>query len=738
MEKKSHSCQLKCLLIVVFLLLGHAIIYAQSNPSPKNVITSDTTALKKQKQGFLGFFKRLFSVHDKKKSTDYVRNGKKFKLDTAIARKTTKPKPFDLTKGSITWTSLYTRGVNLNTGVTGLYSLGQLSQGFDVYGVPLLAQGTGVFNNGQFQKDYSSYSVNFDMETYLNEQRNKAKNALLNRKVSDKIPNYSDSLDAYESLRKKLQSPSYQAEVSATKLQFESDEDSMKKHPGSDTTELHTLRTDLYLYKQLEKRYDQLFAIKKNYNSLVKADSSEKKYEQEEKMLNNPGGVEKVLDKNQQLSKYEHFLMGVQKFSIGQCSEEISEFTLHSFVMKGVNVGYKSDDVYTEVGYGKEIAAIDPFLITGINVPNYNRTVEFARAGEGTENGSNFYATIIKIADPGGANSINETNWIYDITKQIAFGKNVQLQAEIAKSNFSYVPGNFTLEPLTATSNDINTLAYALRGKGTIPGLKTVLKMEVSKTGDDFVTLGNPYLITGATKYEIELSQQIGKKLNVDIGGTHMIETPVVSDESKETENWIQFTILYRPITSINIEFKYAPSQFQQESGTVYANSTTNNINQISFTGTMLSKIFGKDATTSVFAGNFQYSTNAAESSQLLSQNLNLSYYMVNEIVMLGPTQGINLSIDESRNNWTGSLSQFIAESTYNWSLKKTLTIALGPQWVEQPGIIADEAGLTCSLNGSVQKWIRIGLQVTSRNSMEKPLGPDSQYLVGVNISVLW
>ena len=94
--------------------------------------------------------------------------------------------------------------------------------------------------------------------------------------------------------------------------------------------------------------------------------------------------------------------MGVQKFSIGQSGEELSEFTFHSFMMNGINIGYKSDGIYTYVGYGKEVAVVNPYLMTGVTIPNYNRTVEYVRTGEGPEDGSNIYATVIQISDPGG------------------------------------------------------------------------------------------------------------------------------------------------------------------------------------------------------------------------------------------------------------------------------------------------------------------------------------------------
>jgi hypothetical protein len=707
-------------------------ISAQKQSNTQNGVMSDTNAIKKQKQGFFGFIKNLFHKKEKNPSDDYVRKNKKSKSDSAAAKKSHKPEPFELTKGSVTWTSLYTQAINLNTGVNGLYSLGKLTQGFDVYGLPFAGHGIGVFDNGQFERSYSSYSMNFDVETYQGNMRKRAEDIMLNKRAGGKTPNLSDSLKAFESVREKIQSPSYQSEENSSKSQLQRDQDSAKKHPGSDTTELHSLRQKLYSYEQTEKRYNQLFAIKRNSSKLEKADSTEVK---DEKLLDNPDNVEKVLEQNHQLSGYEKFFMGVKKFTVGQSGEEISEFTLHNFMMNGINVAYKSDDILTDAGYGKEVAVVNPFLMTGITVPSYNRTVEFVRTGEGPENGSNFYATIIKIADPGGNNSIDETNWIFDLAKQIAIGKNLQFEGEFAKSDFSYVPGRFDSAALPFTPSNSNTLAYALRGKGILPKLKTIIKAEVSQTGGNFVTLGNPYLISGATKYELDFSQPIGQKLNVDLGGTHILENTASSDGTRETDNWIQFAIRYKPTKLINMEFKYAPRQFQQETGPVYANSITSNINQISFTGTMSSRIFGENTTTSLFAGNFQYNT--TESSQLLTQNLALSYYMVNELFMLCSTQGINLSVNESRNNWTGSLSQFIGQSTYNWSMKK-ITVGLGPQWVEQPGLIPNEAGLTGSLSSSIQKWGRIGLQLTYRNNVEKPLGPSPQYLINGNISVLW
>ncbi len=427
--KRLHLWVLKLALAAGIMLSSESGIVAQKQVPSQNPITSDTTAINKQKPGILVFINNLFHHFSKKSSYDYVRKRNKNKPDTTESKKS--PKIFEPTKGSVIWTSLYTEGVNLNTGVNGLYNLGRLSQGFDIYGIPVTGVYTGVFNNGQFEKSYSGYSINFDSEIYLNGMKKKAEDILMDKRAEGKSPNFSDSMNQFESVRKQLLLPSFQFDENACKSQLIEQQDSAQMHPGSDTTELHNTRKKLAAFDQLEKRYQQLFAIKKNYGNIEKGDTAGQKYEKDEKSLSNPDNIEKVLMENHQLSPYKKLLMGVQKFSIGQNGEEISEFTLHNFMLNGLNVAYKSGDIYTYFGYGKQIAVVNPFLMTGINVPMYNRTLEFARVGEGTEESSNFYATIIKLADPGGTNSLHESNWIFDLSKQIVINKNLSFQGEI-------------------------------------------------------------------------------------------------------------------------------------------------------------------------------------------------------------------------------------------------------------------------------------------------------------------
>jgi len=733
--KRLHLWKLKVVLIIAILLVSNLNAVGQKQSSHPNAIGTDTALVKKQERDFFSFLKRIFHKNYKKPVDDYVSN--EHKHDT-VSKKKSGPPLLDIAKGSITWTSLYSQGINLNTGITGLYSVGRLSQGMDIYGLPITVLGNGVFNNGQFQRSYSSVSVNFDVETYLKRLRKRASDVLLNKNIKSNQPNLSDSLNAYETQRKKLQSSSYQSEESGCKTQFQRDEDSLKKHPGADTTELHNLRVKLHTFEQAEKHYQQLFAIKKSYSSLQKLDTAGNGYRKEEKILDNPGNVEKVLEENHQLSSYEKFLMGVRQFTIGQCPEEISEFTFHNFVMNGVSMGYKTDNIYTYVGYGKEVAAVNPLLLSGVTVPTYHRDVEFFRTGEGAENSSNFYVTLIKISDPGSSSALNETNWVFDAIKKIVIGKNIDVEGELAKSTYTYnyVPGKPDSAVLPFISQNNNTLAFALRAKGTIAGLNTVIKAEGSKTGGDFVTLGNPYLISNATKYELDLSQPFGKRLIVEVGGAHLIASMVNSNGTKQTDDWIQFSILFKPTHLISMEFKYVPRQSQQESSTVYANSSTSNINQISYTANILSRIFGKNSITSFFAGNFQYT--AGDVSQLLTQQLNLTYYVANELFMVSPTQGINMSVDESRNNWTGGLTQFIGQSTYNCNVSKSFTVSFGPQWVEQPGTIPNGIGVISTISSSIQKWGKIGLQITYRNNAMRPLDSSSQYMIGGNVSVMW
>ncbi len=266
--------------------------------------------------------------------------------------------------------------------------------------------------------------------------------------------------------------------------------------------------------------------------------------------------------------------------------------------------------------------------------------------------------------------------------------------------------------------------------------MNTTIKSEFSQIGGDYVTLGNPYIINNATKYELEIIQPIGQKLNADVGGTHLVENHVSTNGVKQTDNWIQFSLRYKPTRLISMEFKYSPRQFQQETGNVYANNIASTINQISYTANMFNLIFGHNAITTIFAGNFQYNT--TEAPQMLNQSLHLSYYMLGQLLMLSPTQGINLMVNESRNNWTGSLSQFLGQTTYNCNFSKSLMVAFGPQWLEQPGIIPNEIGVYTSLTGSVRKWVKMGIQCTVRNSAERLFDSAGQSLVSGTISVFW
>lgn len=721
-------------LIVSCLLLMEMSAFAQKENSAPGTMNSDTNALQKPRSGLFAFIKRLFH---KPSAGDYVRKNKKRKSDSTALNSSKKVEPVELTKGGLNWTSLYTKGVNLNTGVSGLYSLGRLTQGIDLYGLPFKMQGTGVFENGQFERNYSSYSINFDVDAYKSDLRKRAADILLNKKMVQKVPSISDSLEAFESLGKKLQSPSYQAEESTAMIQFKKDQDSAQKHPGADTAELHALRQKVNTYQQLGKRYQQLFALKLNSSKFEKEDSASKGISKDQRMLNNPDSVEKILENNHQISGFEKFLDGMKRFRIGNCTEEISEFTLHNFMMNGISTAYSYDGITTDAGYGKEVAVVDPFLMTGVNVPNYNRSVEFVRSGVGSEDGSCLYGTAVRISDPGGnTNSMAESSWVLDLVKQVAVGKNLLLQGEISKSNFTYSPGKTDSIALPFIPTDNNTIAYALRAKGIVPVLKTVIKAEYSQTGGDFVSLGNPFLISGTTKYQLDFNQPLGQKFSVDIGGTHILEKLAVNPGAKETDNWLQFSAICKPTRLIDLELKYSPRQFQQEEGQVYANNIACNINQLSFTGTMSSRIFGTNTTTSFFGGNFQYGM--TETSQMLSQNLSLTYYMLNQMVLLCPSQAINFTINESRNHWTGSLSEFVGQGTYNWNLPKSLTLGLGPQWVEQPGVIPDEAGLTGSIGSRIGKWGRVGIQGTFRNSVDKPFSDKPQYLTNANLSILW
>jgi hypothetical protein len=766
-------------------------------PSPSSSpIKLDSVAIAKKEHAFLGVFKRMFGKYKSKapKDTGALSKNNKKGDTTKSTVKIPHPAIFGLTHGGITYTSLYTQGVNLGTGISGLYNMAHAYQDFNVEGIPLVAEATGVMDNGQFMKDYSSYSINFDSRTFMSALEKRAKDLALNKLATEKshLPNgqhmnLTDSLNEFESVRTKLTSPSYQTEITVAQQRLKkiedslaqteekkmkdsvskdskkemkakdtlvkapkqdslmkapnSKEDSLAKKPKVDTTELHSLRQKIALYEKLEKRYEQLFQIKKNYNKLTKADSAEKsldgKYEKDKGLLSNPDNIKKMLLANKMLSPYEKFFMGFQYITIGRSSQEMSEFTLHNFMMTGINIGYKTGDIYAAGGYGNQVAVINPYLMTGINVPTYHRTIEYASAGIGSPKESNLYITAINISDPGSAYSLAENNWILDVSKKIAFGMSFDITGEIAHSYFNYLPNSKldSLAPSTLTNG--SDMAFAIKAHGIIPVINTDVKAEYLNTGDNYVTFGNQFLLSGTKTYRIMLKQRVSKKLSLELGGAHILQDQNNLTGTQQTDNWIAFGAKYKPTNFLDMAIDYSPRQLQQVQGTVIANSLTSNINQLSFTSNLKADVLDKDILTSIFVGNFQYNT--PETTSFLNQNINLSYYMLNEMIMLTSYSSINLTGNESRSNWTGAISQFIGEGIYNMAIGKSFMFSSGLQMIEQPGVISNGAGLIGSIGKMFGKWGKLSIQMNCRNNIDNLLDfRTGQILISTNASILW
>ncbi|HTA81716.1 MAG TPA: hypothetical protein VK783_02200 [Bacteroidia bacterium] len=773
----------------------------------------------KKKQGFSLFFAKLLGKYKIKVPKDTGIANKKKSDTTKPALKIPHPALLKFTQGGITWTSLYTQGVNLNTGVTGMYNLAHVFQDFNVAGIPLVGEATGVTEDGRFMKDYSSYSINFDSRTFLSALEKRAKDGEMNKLAEDRshLPagqhmNLSDSMKAFEDTRAKLTSPAYQADIDVCKKRLQKIEDSISKseektaikdakkdtskiekgikdsvkkdsktNPGMkdslagksskqdtlnkptkqdsiakatktekdsvqnnikrDTTELHNLRQKIATYEKLEKRYEQLFAIKKNYAKLTQADSTSKneeaKYEKEKGSLSNPDNAVKSLEQNKMLKPYEKFLSGFQYITIGRANPEISEFTLHNFMMNGIDIGYKTGDVYVSGGYGKEQAVIDPYLMTGINVPTYNRTVEFGSIGIGSPKESNLYATVINISNPASTSVLSESNWIFDLSKKIVLAKNFDVTGEIAHSYFTYLPNKLDSAILPTVNPNSSDLAYAIKAHGIIPILKTDIQADYLNTGNNYITLGNQFLLSGTKTYRIELKQKVSRKLTLELGGAHVVQNPNGLTGTQGTDNWIDAGVKYKPVSAVDLEFNYSPRQFQQQQGTVVANNITSNINQISFTSNVRAEVLGRSTLSTIFLGNFQYST--PDNSTFLAQNINLTYYMLNETIMLTNVSSVNFTGNESRSAWTGDMSQFIGQGTYNMSIGKGFMFSSGAQWVEQPGVISNGAGLIGSIGTMFGKWGKLSIQLNCRNNIDNLFDfHTGQILVSTNAAIVW
>lgn len=769
---------------------------AQEHPSDYYLTRSDSSKSISKEEKHSGFLRHIFRKHEIRKKDSLSRLSSKKKEPDSAGSNQAKAhiSLIHAGKGEISWTSLYTQGVNLNTGISGLYNLVNARQDFEVMGIPLVVQATGVVANGQFMKGYSSYSINFNSYAFIEALRKRAQSALLNAAIGkeNKLkpgahPDIADSLKEYDAVRAKLVSPDYQAEVrrckerlgkiedslaengnkdmskevhyangadsSLTKEAYQTSIDSLSSEKNksaskdsldksvADTGEIHSLRKELADFEKLEKRYNELFELKKKYNSVAQYQSVEnkdaKEIDKDKTSLENPDNIKNQLEENKMLKPYEKFLMGVQYFKIGRNTPEFSDFTLHNVMMNGVGIGYKYDNVYVSGGYGKQQAVINPYLISGMSMPTYKRSIGYGRIGIGPEQSSNIYATVIDISDPGSSSSLAENNWIFDLSKKYSIVRNLDIEGEVAHSIFKCLPSLADSTASHGMKSNENSFAYAFRIHGAIPKSKTDIKGEYLNTGANYITLGNQFLLSGTSTYRLDIGQALGRKLMVDIGGAHILQNQNNLTGNKGSDNWMNFGIKYKPTGSIDMELTYSPRQFQEQEGTVIANSITSHIDQLSFTGNITGHVLGDDMITSLFVGNFQYST--PESSIFLAQNVNLSYYMVNEMVILNSAGYLNFSGNESRNGWTGGLSQFIGQGTYTATIGKQATFSIGGQWLEQPGYIPNATGIIGSFGKSFGKWGKLSLQLNTRNSIGRffDMGT-AQLIVTTNAAIMW
>lgn len=298
-------------------------------------------------------------------------------------------------------------------------------------------------------------------------------------------------------------------------------------------------------------------------------------------------------------AKYKKILgiaSGFDRFNIGVAYPAHSEFTVMGTPIKGIDIGWSNDLIFTAVSVGK--AAANDFRFFSTERPEFDRNFYALTVGIGNREKNHLYYSRSYFNDPETimerqrvSNSVNTLG-----VKGSFYKDKLTLSGEIAKSDFrseNSAEADFVtfnphdtfgrIEPAYKLSN-LNT-AFRVEG-GYLITENLEFQTKIQKVNPGFRTLGNPFMRTGFFERDFSLK---GKFLKNKIATQvfYKVNNDNLANENSATNRMSGYGVMLQTNFSSkypNLSVYHSPYQH----GNNHPDSLLRSFNQFSVTNATL------------------------------------------------------------------------------------------------------------------------------------------------------
>ena len=482
------------------------------------------------------------------------------------------------------------------------------------------------------------------------------------------------------------------------------------------------------------ERYDSLWKNKKEVNLETVKSLGDKinSYSNQVQNLSQPDELKQFIGKQKELKVIDKFLLYTESLDIGFFPINRSDNVVNYLSLNGIHFAYDKSKYFGEVAYGNQSLSTQFLPSFGSLLSNryFGKNVFYANAGVRTPS-ENFETSIsiLKVRESNSAADsliiIPKSNTVLGWSGQTDLTNSISLKSIVAISDLE--SGISNGEDNEFSSDDVS-FAVSSFFEPEKSG-KFYIEAGYFYNGKDYVTLGNPFLLTNRQGVNLAARYKLLKNklsLNGDIKFSKNIETDVVSPFKD-----IQYLgeVNYRFGKANSISGRFMPNVFTQElgaSGELVANNNIYNI-QANFQNSIKSN----QLYTVVNLTNLRSDIQLIDTISIDER----SYLYMQEIFMMLNGNSINMSLITGNDNLNfKSITDFLFQLDGTVQFNKC-SFNIGSQIIKQEGTDDWQIGLVNRLRFNIFERGSLNFNSIYRRSISKEFGNNS---VQANISVTY
>jgi len=412
----------------------------------------------------------------------------------------------------------------------GFYSRIGIDPSIKILGIPFSGELSLNMQNSQVRFDYSTASVQFDMDQYKDQVKSQYLKYMSNienfysKDEAAQVTKIGDTMERMNLCQKMITSPNYEKTLTSLLSKARALEDSAKRaarvqakdscyeRDSCDTKDYKTITDSIKKLENYAKDYKTAQQyINSHQNDLRKLEQY-KNFLSTVKNSNDISqipGVSKDLNSKNIIDQKLQIFSSIQKFGIGKVNLNYSQFTLSNQNVYGLDIEYLIKNlIYVGGGLGVPAAfnlGFTPQFFTQATntIGKMNRFITFLRIGVGKVKGNHLHLIYFGYTQKFGAVStyapnMPPANSVLSLEFQQSILRDLKFSGEAAISNSSYENRVASFAPV---GKDDSTKAlvvnYALRAAldGQIKKTETNLGAKFELVSNNFSTIGNPFLM---------------------------------------------------------------------------------------------------------------------------------------------------------------------------------------------------------------------------------------------------